>query len=207
LVFAAGPLTAPLCSPLGKGMKCVGRAVTLRFVPQRPDIQADKPGAGESPEYEVPRRASLKPVLYQPVCLPWAWAHDSWPCFSVLTTVRMWTQAFELCGNKDVLVMASVGPWESVGGDIKFLRLQQRNVTAQTILTALVRVTPHSISSNERCSSAMAPSGYPVLTLVACADRRPRHRRLRSRHGHPPRSPPAHQLRPHTAPLLTQRPR
>jgi len=71
--------------PLAKGMKCAGRAVTLNFVPQRPDIAADKPAGVDSPEYE----------------------------------------AFELCGPKNVLVMSSVGPWESVGGDIKFLRLQQ----------------------------------------------------------------------------------
>ena len=64
---------------LAPGQKCAGRAVTLNFVPQRPDIQADKPPGGESPEYE----------------------------------------AFELCGPKEVLVMSSVGPWESVGGDIK----------------------------------------------------------------------------------------
>jgi len=70
---------------LEKGMKCVGRAVTLRFVPQRPDIAADKPAGMDSPEYE----------------------------------------AFEKCGPKSILVMASVGPWESVGGDIKFLRLKQ----------------------------------------------------------------------------------
>lgn len=37
-------------------------------------------------------------------------------------------EAFELCGPKEVLVMSSVGPWESVGGDIKFLRLMQRKV-------------------------------------------------------------------------------
>ena len=37
-------------------------------------------------------------------------------------------EAFEKCGPKDVLVMSSVGPWESVGGDIKFLRLKQREV-------------------------------------------------------------------------------
>eukprot|EP00793_Prasinoderma_coloniale_P003473 PRCOL_00006709-RA len=74
--------------PLGPGMKMAGRAVTMRFVPQRPDIQADKPPAGDSPEYE----------------------------------------AFEMCGPNEVLVMSSVGPWESVGGDIKFLRLQQRNI-------------------------------------------------------------------------------
>merc|ERR1719217_1097629 len=74
--------------PLGKGQKCVGRAVTLNMVPQRPDIAADKPAGMESPEYE----------------------------------------AFEMCGPKEVLVMASVGPWESVGGDIKFLRLKQLQV-------------------------------------------------------------------------------
>jgi len=71
--------------PLGKGMKCAGRAVTLNFVPQRPDIAVDKPLGMESPEYE----------------------------------------AFEKCGPNEILVMASVGPWESVGGDIKFLRLKQ----------------------------------------------------------------------------------
>lgn len=74
--------------PLAKGMKCVGRAVTLRFVPARPDIAQDKPPGGASPEYE----------------------------------------AFELCGPKNVLVMSSVGPWESVGGDIKFLRLKQLQI-------------------------------------------------------------------------------
>lgn len=71
--------------PLSPKMKCVGRAVTLRFVPARPDIAAQKPPGGESPEYE----------------------------------------AFEKCGPNDVLVMASVGKTESVGGDIKFLRLKQ----------------------------------------------------------------------------------
>ncbi|GMI14149.1 hypothetical protein TrLO_g5413 [Triparma laevis f. longispina] len=74
--------------PLHPSHKTVGRAVTLRFVPVRPDIAMDKPPAGESPEYE----------------------------------------AFELCGPNDVLVMSSVGPWESVGGDIKFLRLMQRKI-------------------------------------------------------------------------------
>mmetsp|Transcript_19674 Transcript_19674/g.67791 ORF Transcript_19674/g.67791 Transcript_19674/m.67791 type:complete len:185 (-) Transcript_19674:362-916(-) len=34
-------------------------------------------------------------------------------------------EAFELCGPGNVLVMSSCGPWESVGGDIKFLRLKQ----------------------------------------------------------------------------------
>lgn len=71
--------------PLAPGQKCAGRAVTLRFAPQRPDVQADKPPGVKSPEYE----------------------------------------AFELCGPREILVMSSVGPWESVGGDIKFLRLKQ----------------------------------------------------------------------------------
>ena len=74
--------------PLGKGQKTCGRAVTLRFVPQRPDIAADKPIGVNSPEYE----------------------------------------AFEKCGPNSILVMASVGPWESVGGDIKFLRLKQLGI-------------------------------------------------------------------------------
>jgi hypothetical protein len=38
---------------LAPGMKCVGRAVTMNFVPARPDIAADKPPGGESPEYEA----------------------------------------------------------------------------------------------------------------------------------------------------------
>ena len=38
---------------LAPGMKCVGRAVTLKFVPARPDIAADKPAGGASPEYEA----------------------------------------------------------------------------------------------------------------------------------------------------------
>ena len=38
---------------MGLGMKCCGRAVTLRMVPQRPDIGADKPAGVASPEYEA----------------------------------------------------------------------------------------------------------------------------------------------------------
>ena len=38
-------------------------------------------------------------------------------------------EAFELVNGKEVIVMSSVGPWESVGGDIKFLRLFQRGVS------------------------------------------------------------------------------
>ena len=37
--------------PLTPGQKLAGEAVTLRFVPARPDIAADKPGGTESPEY------------------------------------------------------------------------------------------------------------------------------------------------------------
>jgi len=74
--------------PLAPGMKCAGRAVTLQFVGQRPDIAADKPAGEASPEYE----------------------------------------AFEQAGPNEVMVLSSVGPWESVGGDIKFLRLKQLNV-------------------------------------------------------------------------------
>tara|TARA_B100000586_G_scaffold89550_2_gene63647 strand:+ start:16715 stop:17425 length:711 start_codon:yes stop_codon:yes gene_type:complete len=37
-------------------------------------------------------------------------------------------RAFELCDPEKVLVASSVGPWESIGGDIKFLRLYQKKV-------------------------------------------------------------------------------
>jgi regulator of RNase E activity RraA len=36
--------------------------------------------------------------------------------------------AFELCGPNEVLVASAVGPWESIGGDIKFYRLAQLKV-------------------------------------------------------------------------------
>ena len=35
------------------GRKLVGRARTLRFVPPRPDILADKPGGADAPEYQA----------------------------------------------------------------------------------------------------------------------------------------------------------
>lgn len=38
---------------LDSKMKCAGRAVTLKFVPARPDIAQDKPAGGDSPEYEA----------------------------------------------------------------------------------------------------------------------------------------------------------
>jgi len=47
------PAQLDKCVPLSSEMKCVGRAVTMNFVPARPDIAADKPPGGESPEYEA----------------------------------------------------------------------------------------------------------------------------------------------------------
>ena len=32
------------------------------------------------------------------------------------------------CGPDQILVCSSVGPWESIGGDIKFLRLKQNMI-------------------------------------------------------------------------------
>jgi regulator of RNase E activity RraA len=92
--------------------RMVGSAVTLRFVPQRPDIAADKPKGPDSAEY----------------------------------------RAFELCGENEVLVASSVGPWESIGGDIKFLRLAQRGVAGL--------VTDGSV----RDTSALRSYGFPVYS-------------------------------------------
>merc|ERR1719261_57499 len=107
--------------PLRPGQKCAGRAVTLQFVPQRPDIAADKPVGMESPEYE----------------------------------------AFEKCGSKEVLVMASVGPWESVGGDIKFLRLKQLGVGGL--------VTDGSVRDTDELLSY----GFPVFSYSTTAKQGP----------------------------------
>jgi len=98
--------------PLHPSHRCVGRAVTLNFVPARPDIAQDKPAGGESPEYE----------------------------------------AFEKCGPKEVLVMSSVGPWESVGGDIKFLRLKQREIGG-LVTDGSVRDTDEIINYGFPCFS------------------------------------------------------
>ena len=103
--------------PLAKGHKCAGRAVTLRMVPARPDIAADKPGLTESPEYE----------------------------------------AFEKCGPNEVLVISSVGPWESVGGDIKFLRLKQARADAST--PAAPRVPPPRAPRRPTLTAARASRG------------------------------------------------
>jgi len=98
--------------PLHPSHKCVGRAVTLNFVPARPDIAQDKPAGGNSPEYE----------------------------------------AFELCGPKEVLVMSSVGKMESVGGDIKFLRLKQRQIGG-LVTDGSVRDTDEIINYGFPCFS------------------------------------------------------
>lgn len=97
---------------LTSGMKCAGRAVTLNFVPARPDIAQDKPAGGDSPEYE----------------------------------------AFELCGPNEILVMSSVGPAESVGGDIKFLRLKQREIGG-LVTDGSVRDTDEIINYGFPCFS------------------------------------------------------
>lgn len=58
-------------------------------------------------------------------------------------------EAFELVNGKEVIVMQSVGPWESVGGDIKFLRLAQRNVSGKKTrrrVDPLPRVDPLSLT-------------------------------------------------------------
>jgi len=57
---------------LSPEMKCVGRAVTLQFVPARPDIAQDKPAGGESPEYEAfelcgPNEVSLKNYIVRKI--------------------------------------------------------------------------------------------------------------------------------------------
>jgi len=115
--------------PLTSGMKCVGRAVTLRFVPVRPDIAQDKPAGGNSPEYE----------------------------------------AFELCGPNEVLVMSSVGPEESVGGDIKFLRLKQLEIGG-LVTDGSVRDTDEIINYGFPCfsNSTTARQGPAAMQPWEC---------------------------------------
>ena len=61
-------------------------------------------------------------------------------------------EAFELAGPKEVVVMNSVGPWESVGGDIKFLRLMQKKVAGL--------VTDGSV----RDTAVLRGYGFPVFS-------------------------------------------
>jgi len=111
--------------------KCVGRAVTLQFVPVRPDIAQDKPPGGESPEYE----------------------------------------AFEKCGPNEVLVMSSVGKWDSVGGDIKFLRLKQLNIGG-LVTDGSVRDTDEIINYGFPCFSysTTARQGPAYMQPWKCND-------------------------------------
>ncbi len=60
-------------------------------------------------------------------------------------------QAFEMCSEDSVLVASSVGPWESIGGDIKFLRLFQKNIAGL--------VTDGSV----RDSEAMEKYNFPLF--------------------------------------------
>ena len=115
--------------------KMAGRAVTLRFVPHRPDIAEDKPKGPLSPEY----------------------------C------------AFELCGPDEVLVVSATGPWESVGGDIKFMRLMQRQVAGSiellhlffmyvaTRLTDLTHQDRLVTDGAVRDTKALSEYGFPVF--------------------------------------------
>ena len=108
--------------PLQLGQRMAGRAVTLRFVPHRPDLAADKPKKEESAEYV----------------------------------------AFELCGPGEVLVIDAMG-WEfsSVGGDIKFLRLRQRNIGGL--------VTDGAV----RDTVALREYGFPVYSANSTAKQGP----------------------------------
>ena len=108
--------------PLQLGQHMAGRAVTLRFVPHRPDLAADKPKASQSAEYV----------------------------------------AFELCGPGEVLVIDAMG-WEfsSVGGDIKFLRLKQRNIGGL--------VTDGAV----RDTVALREYGFPVYSANSTAKQGP----------------------------------
>ena len=108
--------------PLQAGQKLAGRAVTLRFVPHRPDLAADKPKAEQSAEYV----------------------------------------AFELCGPGEVLVIDAMGwQYSSIGGDIKFYRLFQRQVGGL--------VTDGAV----RDTACLKDYGFPVYSAAATAKQGP----------------------------------
>lgn len=69
--------------------------------------------------------------------------------------------AFELCGPGEVLVASAVGPWESIGGDIKFLRLAQRRIGGL--------VTDGSV----RDTAALKEYGFPVYSFSTTAKQGP----------------------------------
>merc|ERR1712087_584487 len=70
-------------------------------------------------------------------------------------------EAFEKCGPREVLVISSVGPWESVGGDIKFLRLKQLGLGGL--------VTDGSV----RDTDEMLNYGFPVFSYNTTAKQGP----------------------------------
>ena len=108
--------------PLQPGQVMAGRAVTLRFVPHRPDLAEDKPKREQSAEYI----------------------------------------AIELCGPSEVLVIDAMRwMYSSVGGDIKFFRLKQRNAGGL--------VTDGSI----RDSNAVKGYGFPVYSASTTAKQGP----------------------------------
>ena len=108
--------------PLQLGQKMAGRAVTLRFVPHRPDLAEDKPKGEQSAEYV----------------------------------------AIELCGPAEVLVIDAMGwKYSSIGGDIKFMRLKQRDVAGI--------VTDGSV----RDSAALKEYGFPVYSASTTAKQGP----------------------------------
>lgn len=108
--------------PLQPGQRMAGRAVTLRFVPHRPDLAADKPKGAQSAEYV----------------------------------------AIELVGPGEALVIDAMG-WEysSIGGDIKFLRLMQRQAGGL--------VTDGAV----RDSNALKEYGFPVYAANTTAKQGP----------------------------------
>jgi regulator of RNase E activity RraA len=108
--------------PLQLGQHMAGRAVTLRFVPHRPDLAQDKPQGEQSAEYV----------------------------------------AIELCGPEEVLVIDAMG-WEysSIGGDIKFMRLHQRQVGGI--------VTDGAV----RDSNTLKAYGFPVYSANTTAKQGP----------------------------------
>ena len=108
--------------PLRLGQRMAGRAVTLRFVPHRPDLAEDKPKGADSAEYV----------------------------------------AIEACGPGEVLVVDAMGwRYSSVGGDIKFMRLMQRNVGGL--------VTDGAV----RDSRALKEYGFPVYSANVTAKQGP----------------------------------
>ncbi len=108
--------------PLRPGQSMAGRAVTLRFVPHRPDLAADKPSGDRSAEYI----------------------------------------AIELCGPGEVLVVDAMRwTYSSIGGDIKFFRLMQRQVGGL--------VTDGSV----RDSAMLKEYGFPVFSASTTAKQGP----------------------------------